>query len=67
MEQTHTHITHTHTYFAVLWRVEDVHGAGFDAVGLGPSVQGKAALSPPAVSAWKGAIVAGGRAQRRMN
>lgn len=52
---------HTHTYFAVLWRVEDVHSAGFDAIGLGPSVQGEAALSAPAISAWKRAIVPGGR------
>ncbi len=55
---THTHTpTQTHTHLAVLWCVEDVHSAGFDAVGLGPSVQSKAALSAPTVSAWKGAIV----------
>lgn len=38
-------------YLAVLRRVEDVHGAGFDPVGLGPPVQRKAALPAPAVSA----------------
>lgn len=44
-------------YLAVLWCVEDVHCAGFDAIGLGPSVQSKAALSAPPISAWKTAIV----------
>lgn len=50
-----------HTYLAVLRRVEDVHCAGLDAVGLGPSVQSEAALSAAPVSAWKRAIVPGRR------
>lgn len=50
-----------HTHLAVLWRVEDVHSAGFDTVGLCPSVQSKAALSAPAVAAWQRAIVPGER------
>lgn len=54
-----TQYTHTHpnTNLAVLGCVEDVNSAGFDTVGLGPSVQSKAALSAPTVSAWKRAIV----------
>lgn len=46
-----------HGYLAILWRVEDVNGTGFDAVGLGPSVKSEAALSAPTVSIWEGAIV----------
>lgn len=57
----HTVRKHTDVYLAVLWCVEDVHSAWFDAVGLGPSVQSKATLSAPTVSAWKRAIVPGER------
>lgn len=47
----------THTHLGVLWWIKDVHSAGFDAVGLGPTVQSKAALPAPAVPTWKRAIV----------
>lgn len=57
-DATYSAVTHTHTHLAVLWCVEDVHSAGFDAVGLGSSVQSEATLSAPTVSAWKRAIVA---------
>lgn len=60
-----TYNTQTRTYLAVLWCVEDVHSAGFDAVGLGPSVQSEAALSAPTVPAWKRAIVPGERQTKK--
>lgn len=49
------------THLAVLGCVKDVHSTGFDAIGLGPSVQSEPALSAPAVSTWKRAIVPEGR------
>lgn len=44
-------------YLAGLWRVEDVHSAGLDAVGLRPTVESKSAFPPTSISVGQRAIV----------
>ena len=44
-------------YLASLWRVEDVHGARLNPVGLGPPVESKSAFPPTSISVWQRPIV----------